>query len=130
MALPVDFIADTTALVRRLRKDRSVEPFFAGKRFAITFVTLAELCLGVLKARDPEAAWRDVMELLRDVEMFIASDLTPIIYAGVFHDLQQRGALIPINDIWIAALCLEANLPVLARDGHFDRVPNLKVINC
>ena len=125
-----DFIADTSALVRRLRKDPSVEPFFAGKSFAITFVTLAELSVGVLKANQPEAAWKRVLEVLRGVEMFLISDLTPLVYAGVYRDLEERGSLIPINDIWIAAVCLEAKLPVLARDAHFSRVPNLTVINC
>jgi len=127
---PIDFIADTSALVRHLRKDRSVEPFFTGKRFAITFVTLAELSVGVLKAQNPDAAWKRILEVLRGVEMFLVSDLTPMIYAGVYYDLEQRGSLIPINDIWIVALCVEAQLPVLARDGHFSRVPNLNVINC
>jgi tRNA(fMet)-specific endonuclease VapC len=125
-----EFIADTSALVRRLRRDPAVEPFFAGKTFAITFVTLAELTLGVLKADRPDAAWKQVLELLRGVEMFLVSDSTPVIYAGVYRDLEERGSMIPINDIWIAALCLEAGLPVLARDAHFSRVPNLRVISC
>ena len=124
------FIADTTAVVRRLRRDPSVEPFFAGKHFAIAFVTLAELSVGVLKSQNPEAAWRRVLEVIAGAEMFRVSDLTPMIYAGVYHDLEQRGTLIPINDIWIAAVCLEAQLPVLARDEHFNRVPNLTVISC
>lgn len=127
---PFDFIADTSAIVRRLREDPAVEPFFAGKRFAITFVTLAELSVGVLKSERPAAAWKRVLEVISGVEMFLVSERTPIIYAGIFHDLKQRGTLIPINDIWIAAVCLEARLPVLARDVHFSRVPDLTVINC
>lgn len=119
----IAFIADTSALVRRLRKDPSVEPYFADKHFAITFVTLAELSVGVLKSQHPEAAWKRVLELLRDVDMFLVSELTPMIYAGVYRDLEHRGSLIPINDVWIAALCLEAQLPVLARDAHFSRIP-------
>jgi tRNA(fMet)-specific endonuclease VapC len=126
----LDFVADTSAIVRRLRKDPAAEPFFAGKRFAITFVTLAELSVGVLKSDRPEAAWKRVLEVLRGVEMLLSSDLTPMVYAGIFHDLERRGMLIPINDIWIAALCLEAQLPVLARDSHFSRVPGLQVIGC
>lgn len=92
-----DFIADTTAVVRRLRRDPSVEPFFAGKHFAIAFVTLAELSVGVLKSQNPEAAWRRVLEVIAGAEMFRVSDLTPMIYAGVYHDLEQRGTLIPLT---------------------------------
>ncbi len=125
-----DFIADTSAIVRRLRRDPAVGPFFAGKRFAISFVTLAELSVGVLKSDRPESAWSRVLEVLGGVEMFLVSDSTPMIYAGIYHDLERRGSLIPINDIWIAAVCLEAQLPVLARDAHFSRIPNLQVIDC
>ena len=126
----LDFIADTSAVVRRLRRDPSVESVFIGKTFAITFVTLAELSVGVLKADHPETAWRRVLEVLRGTEMFLVSDVTPLVYAGIYRDLEQRGSLIPINDIWIAAVCLEAKLPLLARDAHFDRVPDLDVIHC
>ena len=126
----IDFIADTSALVRRIRKDPTVEPSFAGKQYAITFVTLAELSVGVLKARNPAAAWKQTLEILRGAGMFLASDLTPMIYAGVYRDLEQQGHRLPLNDIWIAALCIEADLPLLARDAHFSRVTDLRVINC
>jgi predicted nucleic acid-binding protein len=46
----IDFIADTSALVGLLRGDQEIEKQILNKRFAITFVTLAELNLGVLKA--------------------------------------------------------------------------------
>jgi predicted nucleic acid-binding protein len=36
---------------------------------------------------------------------------------------------IPENDIWIAALCLVQNVPLLSNDGHFDKINRLEVIN-
>ena len=107
----IDFIADTSALVRRVRKDPAMEPFFAGQRYATTFVTLAELGVGVLKARSPTAAWKQVLETLSGAGMFLASDLTPMIYAGVYRDLEKQGRRIPLDDIWIAALCLGSGSP-------------------
>jgi predicted nucleic acid-binding protein len=38
--------------------------------------------------------------------------------------------MIPINDIWIAALAIETQVPLLARDAHFSRVTGLSVIEC
>ena len=38
--------------------------------------------------------------------------------------------MIPINDIWIAAIAIEAQLPILARDEHFTRVKGLSLIEC
>jgi len=33
------------------------------------------------------------------------------------------------NDLWIAALCLQHNLPLLTNDSGFDRIPALRVIH-
>ena len=38
--------------------------------------------------------------------------------------------MIPVNDIWIATLAIEAGLPMFARDEHFSRVRGLSVIEC
>jgi tRNA(fMet)-specific endonuclease VapC len=99
-----------------------------GHKFAITFVTLAELDLGFLKARNPMAAVQRGLEVLRDVSVLNGSGTTPMIYAQVYFDLEQRGTMIPVNDIWIAAMALELKLPLLARDEHFSRVRGLSVI--
>jgi predicted nucleic acid-binding protein len=123
----LDFIADTSAIIGLLRRDPAVERIFAGKSFAITFVTLAELSLGVLKAARPDAAWARICDVLRDRQML---HVTPAIYARIYFDLEQRGALIPINDIWISALAMERRLPIVACDEHFSRVRGLSVIPC
>ena len=50
-------------------------------------------------------------------------------YAVVRFDLKQRGNPIPENDIWIAAACLDLEVPLLSRDDHFNLVPGLHVIS-
>ena len=65
-----------------------------------------------------------------DRQMLHVSTVTPAIYARIYFDLEQRGSMIPINDIWIAALAIETQVPLLARDEHFSRVAGLSVIEC
>ena len=43
--------------------------------------------------------------------------------------LKKIGHPIPENDIWVAATCLEVGIPLLTRDGHFDYIRDLEVIN-
>jgi len=38
---------------------------------------------------------------------------------------QLKRAPLPANDVWIAALARQHDLPVLSRDTHFDAVPGL-----
>ncbi|MGI8436336.1 MAG: PIN domain-containing protein [Chthoniobacterales bacterium] len=102
----------------------------AGKVFATTFFTLAELSLGVLKSARPEAARSRIQDVIGNCQMFYVSTMTPAIYARIYFDLERRGTIIPINDIWIAAVALEAGLPILARDEHFSRITGLSVIEC
>ena len=126
----LDFIADTSAVVQLCRRDPQVEGKVRGKNFAITFVTLAELSLGVLKSAKPDAAWSKLMEVLAGHKVISPTRQTPLLYARTYYDLEQRGSMIPINDIWIAAVAMQAQLPILARDEHFSRVPGLSVIPC
>lgn len=46
-------------------------------------------------------------------------------YATLFRDLRAAGTPIPTNDVWIAALVIQNELPLFSRDSHFDRIPQL-----
>ena len=46
-------------------------------------------------------------------------------YASIRQQLKKAGAPLPANDVWIAALARQHDLPVLSRDTHFDAVPDL-----
>jgi tRNA(fMet)-specific endonuclease VapC len=43
----------------------------------------------------------------------------------VFRQLRKQGTAIPTNDMWLAALVLQHNLVLHARDQHFDHLPQL-----
>ena len=49
-------------------------------------------------------------------------------YAQVKAELAGMGRLIPDNDIWIAAMARQFDLPVVTRDGHFAVVPALSTL--
>jgi len=87
MGEQIDFIADTSAIIGVLRRDAVVEEKISGKNFAITFVTLAELSLGVLKAARPDAAWSRIQDVIGNCQMFHVSTVTPAIYARIYFDL-------------------------------------------
>jgi predicted nucleic acid-binding protein len=126
----IDFIADTSAVVRLLRRDSSVEEKVKAQSFAIVLITLAEIYVGVLKADKPEAALQRIREVLTGRRIIFPCERTATRYARIYHDLERRGEMIPVNDIWIAAIAIQARLPLLARDEHFSRVRGLSVVQC
>lgn len=46
-------------------------------------------------------------------------------YSEIRLELKQAGTPIPVNDLWIAALSRQHDLPVTSRDTHFDNVRGL-----
>ena len=56
------------------------------------------------------------------------NEATADFYAGVYNDLRRQGTPIPTNDIWIAALAIQYDLTLDARDRHFQHVPGLKLV--
>lgn len=50
-------------------------------------------------------------------------------YAAVRLNLKKNGTPIPENDIWVAAACLEIEVPLLSRDAHFKYVEGLDVFD-
>jgi predicted nucleic acid-binding protein len=46
-------------------------------------------------------------------------------YAKIRQQLKKAGTPLPSNDVWIAALARQHELPILSRDTHFDAVPGL-----
>ena len=92
----------------------------------MTLITLAELTDGLRRARQQREldAWLRE-QLLSRVEILFP-DLTSIEHsADIRLELKDAGASIPANDVWIAALCRQHDLPLLSLDGHFDRVSGL-----
>lgn len=42
--------------------------------------------------------------------------------------LEKRGSKIPINDVWIAACCMEVGGALLTRDNHFKLVDQIESV--
>jgi predicted nucleic acid-binding protein len=95
----------------------------------IPVICLGEYRAGVMqsKARKELERWLKLLEQNRSI-LRVERDTT-LFYADIIADLRQRGRMIPINDVWIAALALQHELPVLSRDGHFDEVKRLRRIS-
>ena len=49
-------------------------------------------------------------------------------YGRTYVDLQTAGAMIPINDVWIAAQAMSENVPLVTFDAHFRKINGLNLI--
>ena len=102
----------------------------AADEVVLPFVVLAELRAGFAHGRRTAENERLLRRfLLKDgVRVLYADDQTTHHYAAVYRQLRTQGTPIPTNDMWLAALVLQHNLVLHARDRHFDHLPQLALV--
>lgn len=49
-------------------------------------------------------------------------------YGAIYLSLVKKGRKIPINDVWIAACCMEVGGTLLTKDKHFEAVNQIESI--
>jgi tRNA(fMet)-specific endonuclease VapC len=91
-------------------------------------IVLGELLYGAINSTKPEKNEHDITIFANNSILMQVDESVAIRYAKVHHGLKKKGTPIPENDIWIAALCLEQDVPLLSNDGHFKYVQGLEVV--
>jgi tRNA(fMet)-specific endonuclease VapC len=54
-------------------------------------------------------------------------EATATSYAKTRLSLKKKGKPIPENDLWIASICIESNIPLISNDSHFEHIDSLKL---
>jgi tRNA(fMet)-specific endonuclease VapC len=123
-------ILDTNAISAMAEGDTALEKVLPDVRSQfIPVICLGEYRSGIIRSRARRELdrWLDMLASSRRV---LPVELeTTRYYAQIVADLRQRGCMIPMNDVWIAALAQQHALQVLSRDLHFDQVKNLRRVS-
>lgn len=122
-------ILDTNALSATADNDPDVVKVISNaRRIAIPVIAIGEYRHGIARSRfvDRYQQWLDTF--LDASPILDVTNETSYHYAAIHSELSQVGRPIPVNDLWIAALCRQHNSPLLSRDKHFDLVRDLKRI--
>ena len=101
--------------------------FQRAERIVIPFVVLAELKAGFMsggRSRENEKVLNSFLNRSRVITLF-ADEQTTFHYARLFFQLRSQGTVIPVHDIWIAALAVQHSLLLFSRDSHFEHLPQI-----
>ena len=122
-------LLDTSAVIAHLRGRIDIlalttpaEPLF------LPLVALGELYKGVEKSGHSSLNRRRVDDFLQIAALLLPDNATAEIYAKAAVKMEILGQVIPENDIWIAAVALECDMPLATLDAHFQRVDGPTVI--
>jgi tRNA(fMet)-specific endonuclease VapC len=105
----------------------AVEQFRRADEIVVPFVVLGELRAGFAGGARTGENEANLIRFLgsRRVALVFADEDTTHYYARLFQQLRRQGTPIPTNDLWIAALVVQHQLLLCARDMHFDHLPQI-----
>jgi predicted nucleic acid-binding protein len=123
-------ILDTNALSALADGEPSLRGIIAGSSGPyVPVIVLGEYHFGVLESRHRESRLRWLAELMRYWQVLDISTETAVAYAHIRGQLKRSAAPIPSNDVWIASLAVQHELPLLSDDAHFDLVDGVRRIS-
>lgn len=120
-------LVDTSFLIDYARGDGGALQYLEehDEPIGASTIVLSELYRGLIHTQNmtPEEAqakyeWVDALAFTRDCGARAAE---------IYVRLRADGRLIPRSDIYIAGTAVSAGVPLVTRDGHYDRIDGLTV---
>jgi len=124
-----DVALDTNLAIAILNGDGQVTDWAnAFARLFIPVPVLAELRFGAMNSGHASHNLARAADLVSRCTVLDATSATATEYARLRVATRRVGRPIPVNDLWIAATCVEHRVPLGTTDAHFDHIPGLKVV--
>ena len=124
-------ILDTNAYSAILRnKGESVlDAIDEVEKLFFSVVVIGELYAGFRDGSLFHKNVKTLKEFLSDPIVSVAdvSEETAEIFGEIKSVLKKQGTPIPLNDIWIAAQCVELGAVLVTFDKHFSNIPGLRI---
>jgi tRNA(fMet)-specific endonuclease VapC len=101
-----------------------------GEEIFLPSIVLGELSYGFMKGsrqRFNESKLQEFMRKLQ-IEIIDVNHNVARKYGIIYLALVKKGAKIPINDVWIAACCMETGGTLVTRDRHFRNVEQIETV--
>ena len=96
----------------------------------ITPTVLGELLGGFELGHKAEQNRKELEEFLNDPKVLLLTinAQTAKEYSKIYKNLRKQGTPIPTNDMWIAAIANQLEVPLFTYDAHFSKIPGLIIV--
>lgn len=120
---------DTNIVIRLFKNDPVItKTLVTVSPFCLPIPVIAELLCTARNSSRQKENLKVYNEFIEVCNVLNITRETADHYSSIRLELKQKGRPIPENDLWIASICREQNLPLITGDAHFDNINGLKVI--
>ncbi len=123
-------LLDTSGYSKLLKGDKIIQSEVEEASVVYFSVVVVGELLAAFKNGSNETKNRQLLEkftLKPSVVIVPITWETADIYAHLIHLLKKQGTPIPANDAWIAAHAIETGAKLITYDGHFLKIPGLRL---
>jgi tRNA(fMet)-specific endonuclease VapC len=101
-----------------------------GQYLFIPSIVLGELSYGFMKGTKQLSNEKKLRQIVNRLKMEVIDVNADVArkYAMIYLALEKKRVRIPINDVWIAACCMEVGGTLLTRDRHFEAIDQIEAI--
>lgn len=126
MSPPARGLLDTSVLIAT-ETGRALDVRALPDEVAISAVTIAELHVGVLAARDTDTRAQRLatLESVSDLDPLPVDARVAATWARLRVHLAEASRRVNVNDLWIAATALAHGLPVVTQDADFEPIEGI-----
>jgi tRNA(fMet)-specific endonuclease VapC len=123
---------DANAAIDLMREERpNPSPLAQTRSIILPLPVLGELFVGAFASRQGATHLKQLEDSSQVWTVVAPDEMTARIYGElrVFTGNIRYTRASKMNDLWIAALCIQHSLPLLTNDRGFDTIPGLSVIH-
>lgn len=125
--MSIKVLADTSAWIEYFNSTSKtgniLESLISSDSVVTCGIVIFELMQGIKSEKEKSTILNAISELPymeMDLNLWQKS-------AALSSSLRRKGLILPISDIFIAAIALEYNLHVLTLDKHFEQIPGISI---
>ena len=121
-------LLDTSIVVELFTGNKTVADRISKlNEFYVPLMVVGELYTGIFSSVQESKNLKKLKDFLSIAIIIEADEQTAEQYGKIMSELRKRGKPIPINDVWIAAIALQYDFTLIARDKHFKEIKNLNL---
>jgi tRNA(fMet)-specific endonuclease VapC len=122
--------ADSNAIIAWFRSGTEVSALRNTRQLELPLPVVGELYTGVFASARRDTNLAVLEAFLAHHRIMIPDHETARGYGRLRARLRiDNLRASKVNDLWIAALCIQHDLPLLTNDRGFDTIPNLRVLH-
>jgi len=122
-------LLDTSIIIHAFRDSNFAAKLNDFSEVYIPSIAIGELYYGAYRSSNSQKHLDQINQFIGNCIPLSVDITTGDFYGKIKTALKDKGKPIPENDIWIAAVSAQFDLPLFTTDNHFKEIENMVLVN-